>query len=105
MDRVKFKLSIDTGNYSVNTGNHYKQKGITMNAKQLEVMKLSIHPTKKLFMLAMLERPEANRKRLAEFMNCDATHVSVVAKKLVDDGLVSIERVDDSVAIKYKVLI
>ena len=75
-----------------------------MNDKQLEVMKLSINPTKKLFMLAMLEKPEANRKALAEFMNCDATHISSVTKKLVSDGLVSVTRQCESSAIRYKVL-
>ena len=76
-----------------------------MNNKQLEVMKLSINPTKKLFMLAMLEQPNANRKKLAEFMNCDATHVSTVSKKLVEEGLISSKRVDESSAIRYEVLV
>lgn len=76
-----------------------------MNNKQLEVMSLSIHPTKKLFLLAMLEHPDANRKKLAEFMNCDATHVSTVSKKLVEDGLLSIRRLDESASVRYEVLV
>ena len=76
-----------------------------MNNKQLEVMQCSINPTKKLFLLAMLERPEASRRQLAEFMNCDATHISTVAKKLVNDGLLRVSRVDNSAAIRYEVLV
>ena len=56
-------------------------------------------------MLAMIEKPEANRKTLAEFMNCDATHVSTVAKKLVSDGLIKVERKEETSAIRYEVLV
>lgn len=75
----------------------------TMNTKQLEVMKMSLNPTKKLFLLAMLEMPEASRKGLSEFMNCDATHISTVSKKLVEDGLIMIERVEETSRVKYTV--
>ena len=76
-----------------------------MTPKQLEVMSMDLNPTKKLFMIAMLEMPDANRKRLAEFLNTDAPHVSTVAKKLVSDGLITTKRMDDSVSLRYEVLI
>lgn len=76
-----------------------------MNNKQLEIMKLSINPTKKLFMLAMIECPNASRKHLAELMNCDPTHISTVAKKLVSDGLIKVERVADTSNVRYEVLV
>lgn len=51
----------------------------------------------------MLEMPEASRKGLSEFMNCDATHISTVSKKLVEDGLIMIERVEETSRVKYTV--
>lgn len=76
-----------------------------MNDKQLEVMGMEMNPTKKLFLLAILERPESSRKKLAEFMNCDPSHISTVTKKLVADGLLLIERVEESPRVKYTVLV
>lgn len=76
-----------------------------MNKKQLKVMGLSLNPTKKLVLLAILERPGSSRKQLSEFMNCDATHVSTITKKLVTDGLLSIDRVEESARVKYTVLV
>lgn len=96
MTVTPIKLIIET----VNNKNE-----VYMNNKQLEIMQCSLHPTKKLFLLAMLERPESSRRQLAEFMNCDATHVSTVAKKLIKDGLLNVVRVDNSAAVRYEVLI
>lgn len=76
-----------------------------MTAKQIEVMGMELNPTKKLVLLAILERPDSSRKTLSEFMNCDPTHLSTLTKKLVADGLLSIDRVEDSARVKYSVLV
>lgn len=76
-----------------------------MNQKQLEVMKLKIHPSLKLAMIAMLEWPEANRDTLSRNMNIDKTQLSTTAKRLINAGLVDAKRVDDSVSIRYTVKI
>lgn len=76
-----------------------------MNARQLEVMKLKLHPALKLAMVAMIEWPDAHRELLAEKMNVDKTQLSSTVKKLVEAGLVTAKRADDSVQMRYTVLI
>lgn len=78
---------------------------IRMTPKQLDVIKMNLNPTKKLFLIAMLEAPNANRKKLAELLNTDATHVSTVTKKMVNDGLIETYKIPDSVSLRYVVKI
>lgn len=72
-----------------------------MNSKQLAVMKMKINPMKKLMLIAMLEDSNLNRKRLAELAGVDARHVSTVAKKLIEDGLIETYKIPDSVSVRY----
>lgn len=74
-----------------------------MNTRQLEVMKLKIHPSLKLAMIAMIEWPEANREALSKNMNIDKTQLSTTAKRLSEAGLIKAERVEDSTHIRYTV--
>lgn len=76
-----------------------------MNEKQLEVMKLKIHPSFKLAMIAMLEWPDANREALSRKMNVDKTQLSTTAKRLVEAGLIDAKRAEDSVSMRYTVKI
>lgn len=76
-----------------------------MNDKQIEVMQMRIHPAYKLAMIAMLEKPRANRNELSYFMNVDKTQLSNTTKKLSELGLVKTSRVDDSARVMYEVLI
>jgi len=66
-----------------------------MNCQQLEVMKLRISPSSKLAMIAMIEKPSANREQLSSFMNIDKTQLTATAKRLEGAGLITQGRDDN----------
>jgi len=76
-----------------------------VNLKQLAVMKLKLSPGKKLALIAMIERPDYNRRELSDFLNMDKAQLTNTAKSLQDMGLIKIDRVNGHINVKYTVLV
>lgn len=76
-----------------------------MKNRQLEVMKLRVSPAMKLVMIAMIEKPDASRRVLAEFMNMDKTQLTSTTNKLEALSLIKKVKVEDSTQIRYEVLV
>lgn len=68
-------------------------------------MKIKLRPGYKLTLLAMVERPHYNRRQLADFLNVDKTQLSATTAALVKLNLIRKERIEDTNAVNYIVLV
>jgi DNA-binding MarR family transcriptional regulator len=76
-----------------------------MNDKQLAIMKMKLHPSFKLTMMAMISEPDMSRRQLADYMQVDKTQLSGTVKQLKELGLVKVSRLEDSSEVRYEVLV